>query len=140
MDHIISQYLSTFLSDFVVKCPQTSSFFFIFQCRNPSLTKTVDSCSFLLKKYLIVVNLSNIALSLSHSITYVCYWRRNYQARNKLWPSMKTFLLILTESPNARNLFLYLLYVFLSFSSFLFFGLLRPLLQICRKVACFTIA
>ena len=33
---------------FVVKYPKTSSFFWIFLCRNSSLTKTTDSCSFLL--------------------------------------------------------------------------------------------
>ena len=74
---------TTFLSEFVVKYPKTSSFFWIFQCRNSSLTKTIDSCSFLLKKYLVVVNLSNITLSLNHSIMYVCCWRKNQQARNK---------------------------------------------------------
>ena len=36
-----------------------------------------DSCSFLLKKYLIVVNHSNITLSLNHFIMYIYCWRRN---------------------------------------------------------------
>ena len=105
---------TTFLSEFVVKYPKTSSFFWIFQCRNSSLTKTTDSHFFLLKKYLVVVNLSNITLSLNHSIMYVCCWRRNQRARNKLLPSMKTFLLLLTKSPNTSNFFvsLCLMYLF----------------------------
>ena len=93
---------TTFRSESMVKYPKTS-FFWIFQCRNSSLTKTTDSCSFLLKKYLIVVNLSNITLSLNHSIMYVCCWRRNQRARNTLFPQTKTFQLLVTKSPNARN-------------------------------------
>ena len=81
---------TTFHSEFVVKYLKIS-FFWILQCRNSSMTKTTDSCSFLLKSYLIVVNLSNITLSLNHPIMYACYWRRNQRARNKLLPSMKTF-------------------------------------------------
>ena len=57
----------------------------IFFRRNSSLTKTTDSCSFLIKRYLIVVNLSHIILSANHSIVYICCWRRNQQARNKLF-------------------------------------------------------
>ena len=94
---------TTFLSEFVVKYPKTSSFFWIFWCRNSSLTKTTDSHFFLLKKYLVVVNLSNITLSLNHSIMYVCCWRRNQRARKTLEPSMETFLLLLTKSRNTRN-------------------------------------
>ena len=56
---------------------KTSSFFWIFLCRNSSLTKTTNSCFFLLKKYLIVVNLSHVTLSFNHSIMYICCWRRN---------------------------------------------------------------
>ena len=48
--------------------PKTSSFFWIFSCRNFFLTKATDSCFLLLKKYLIVVDLSRITLSLNHSI------------------------------------------------------------------------
>ena len=94
---------TTFLSEFVVKYPKTSSFFWIFQCRNSSLTKTTDSHFFLLKKYLVDVNLCNITLSLNHSIMYVYCWRRNQRARETLEPSMKTFLLLLTNSCNTRN-------------------------------------
>ena len=90
-------------SEFVIRYPKISSFFWIFQCRSYSLTETTDSCSFLLKKYLIVVNVSNITLSFNHPILYVCCWRRNQHARNKLLSSMKTFLPLLTKSPNARN-------------------------------------
>ena len=50
------------------KYPKTCSFFSIFLCRDSSLTKTFDSCFFLLKKYLIVVSLSHITSSLNHSI------------------------------------------------------------------------
>ena len=114
----------TFPSEFVVKYPKASIFFWIFSCRNSALTKTTDSCYFLLKKYLIVVNLSNITLSLNHSIIYVmsCCQRRNDRARNKLLPSMKTFLLLLTKSPNARN-FCFSFY-FVSFFRFFCFHFL----------------
>ena len=94
---------AAFLSEFVIRYPKASSLFWIFQCRSSSLTKTTDSCSFLHKKYLIVANVSNITLSYNHPILYVCCWRRNQQARNKLLSSMKTFLLLLTKSSNARN-------------------------------------
>ena len=67
------------------------------------LTKTTGSWCFLLKKYLIVVNLSHISLSLNHSIKYVCCWQGNEGARKKLLPPMKTLLLLLTKSPNARK-------------------------------------
>ena len=63
IDHIISHYIPQSVSEFVVKYPKTSYFFVIFQCRNSSLTKTTDSCSFLLKKYLTVVNLTLLYLS-----------------------------------------------------------------------------
>ena len=123
---------TTFLNELVIKYPKTSSFFWIFQCRNSSLTKTTSSCSFLLKTYLIVVNLSNITLSLNQSIMYVCCWRRNQRSRNRLLPSMKKFLLLPTKSPNARNFCLSLLYVSVWFFLFLFSSLLRPLPQIYR--------
>ena len=109
------QYLLKYLS-------KKSSFFWIFQCRNSTLTKTTDSFHFLIKKYCIAVNLSNINLSLNHSIMYVCCWRRNQQARNNLLPSMKTLLLLLVKSPNARN-FCFSLY-FMSFFSFFCFRFL----------------
>ena len=110
----------TLLSEFVVKYPKTSSFFWIFLCRNSSLTKTTDSCFFLLKKYPIVVNLSHVTLSLNHSI--ICCWRRNQRARNKLLRSMKTLLLLLTKSPNARKFCFFV--CFLSFFCFFRFRLL----------------
>ena len=116
---------TTFLSDFVIKYPKTFSYFWIFQYRNSSLTKTTDSCSFLLKAFLIVVNLSNITLSLNHSNMYVCWWQRNQPARNKLLPLIKAFLLLLTKSPNARNFCLSL--CFLSFFCFVFFIFFWPI-------------
>ena len=116
---------TTFLSEFVVRYPKTSSFFWIFQSRISSLTKTTDSSSFILKKYLTVINLSNITLSFNHSII------RNQRFRNKLLPSIKTFLLLLTKSPNARNFCFSLCFMsFFRFSLFLFSGLFRPLPQI----------
>ena len=73
--------LPTFIpsvSEFMVKNIQKHLFFFwIFLCRNSSLTKITNSCFFLLKKYLIVVNLSHVTLSFNHSIMYICCWRRN---------------------------------------------------------------
>ena len=79
----------TFLSEFVVKYLKTSSFFWIFLCRNSSLTKTTDSCSSLL---------------LISATLYVCCLGRNQRARSKLLPSIKTLLLFLTKAPNARKL------------------------------------
>ena len=64
-------------------------FFWIFLCRNSSLTKTTDSCSSLL---------------LISATLYVCCLRRNQRARSKLLPSIKTLLLFLTKAPNARKL------------------------------------
>ena len=104
---------TTFLSTFVVKYSKTSSFFWIFQCRNSSLTKTTDSGCSLLKNYLNAINLNNITLSLNHSFIYVCCWRRNQRARNTLFPSMKNFLLLLSKSPNARNFFFSLCFMYL---------------------------
>ena len=122
-----------FLSGFVANYPKTSSFFWIFQCRISSLRKTTDSCSFLLQKYLIVANLSNLTLSPNHSIMYVCCWRRNWRVRSKLLPSVKTFLLLLTKSSNVRNFGFSLCFMFFFlFFLFLFSGLLIPPPQICR--------
>ena len=45
--HRLFCFTLTFLSEFVVKYLKTSSFFWIFLCRNSSLTKTTDSYSFL---------------------------------------------------------------------------------------------
>ena len=97
-----SLFHTAFLSDFVIKYPKTFSYLWIFQCRNSSLTKTTDSCSFLLKAFLIVVNLSNITLSLNHSNMYVYCWQRNQRASNKLLTQINDFLLLLTKSPNVR--------------------------------------
>ena len=109
---------TTFLSKFVVKYLKISFFFWILQSRNFSLTKTTDSCSFLMKTYLsVLLNLNNITLSSNHSIMYVCCWRRNQRARNKLQPSLERFLLLLTKSPNTGNFCfsLYFMYLFCFF-------------------------
>ena len=102
-DHTVSHYLPPCQLVCCQRYPKISSFFWIFLCRKSSLTKTTGSWCFLLKKYLIVVNLSHISLSLNHSIKYVCCWQKNEGARNKLLPPMKTLLLLLTKSPNARK-------------------------------------
>ena len=131
IDHIISHYIPQSVSEFVVKYPKTSYFFVIFQCRNSSLTKTTDSCSFLLKKYFIVVNLRNITLSLNHSILYVCCWRRNQRARDK--SSMKTSFLLLTKSPNARS------FCFSLYFSFVFFVFVSwPIETTTANLQCLT--
>ena len=98
--------------------------------RNSSLTKTTYSCSFQLKKYLIVVNLSHITLSLNHSFMYAVGEETSEPETSY---SMKTLLLLLTKSPNARKFCFSLCFLsFFSFFLFLFFELLRPLLQIFR--------
>ena len=50
------------------KYPKISSFFWIFLMQKLFFEKSNNSCFFLLKKYLIVVNLSPITWSLNHSI------------------------------------------------------------------------
>ena len=113
----------TLLSEFVVKYPKTSSFFWIFLCRSSSLTKTTEYYSFLLKKYLIFVNLCHITLSLNNSIMYAAGGAKNLasQKRNLLL-SINTLLLLLTKSPNARKFCFFV--CFLSFFCFFRFRLL----------------
>ena len=125
IDHTVLRYLLLSVSEFVVKnIRKTCYFFSIFLCKNSSLTKAFDSCFFLLKKYLIIVNLSHITLSLNHSIKYVCCWwtskpEASYCIRWKLYcyssPSHLT----------PRDLVLHLLSAFLSFFSFSFFWPLK---------------
>ena len=117
----------------MVKYSKTS-FFWIFLCRNSSLTKTTDSYSFLLRKYLIFVNLCHITSSLNHSIMYAPVGaKKRASQKRKLLLSMKT----LYSSPrhltpeNLVSPSAFRLPVFCFFSLSLF-GLLRPLLQICR--------
>ena len=89
---------------FVVKYPKTSSFFWVLLCRNSSLTKSTDSYSFLLKKYLTFVNLCHITLSLNHSIMYAAVGPKKLaNQKRKLLLSMKTLLLLLTKSPSTRK-------------------------------------
>ena len=67
------------LPTFMAKCqwfcgqkyPKVSSFFWFFLCRNSSLTKATDSCFFLLKKYLTVVNLSHVSYIISQPFYHV---------------------------------------------------------------------
>ena len=93
----------TFL-EFVVKYPKTSSFFWMFLWRNSSLTKTTDSYSFILKKYLSFVNLCHITLSLNHSIMYAAVGAKKLaNQKRKILLSMKTLLLLLTKSPKSPN-------------------------------------
>ena len=131
IDHIISHQLPSSVS---LLSNIRKHFFFL----SPLVQKlffdsSTDSCSFLLKKYLIVVNRSNITLSLNHFIMYVCCWRRNQRDRNKLLCSTKTFLLLLTKSHKARKFCFSLCFMsFYRFFSFSFSGLPRPLSQIFR--------
>ena len=106
--HRLFCFKLTFLSEFVIKYLKTSSFLWIFLCRNSSLTKTTDSYSFL-----------------------CCCWRKKLASQNgKLLLSMKTTPHQVTS--RQKILFLRLLSVFLSLSSFSLFDLLRPLPQICK--------
>ena len=75
--------------------------------------------------FLISVTLHN--LSVSHSIiSFVC-------KKNKVWLSIKNYIATLHQvTQHEKILFLCLLSDFFLFSSFLFFGLLRRLLQMCR--------
>ena len=133
LSHNILRESHNILSEFVVKYPEISSFFCIFLCRKSSLTKTTDSCSFLLKRYLIIVNLSHITLSFKNHIMYICCWQINQRATNKLLPLIKILLLLLAKSPNARNFCFSLWFLFFyCLFSFSFSSLLIPLPQICR--------
>ena len=69
------------------------------------------------------------SLSLGHFIMSSFCW----QKKNNPWLSVKTLLLHLTKSPNARKFcFWGCCLSFFRFFRFHFFGLLRPLLQICK--------
>ena len=68
------------------------------------LTKTTDSYSFILKKYLSFVNLCRITLSLNHSIMYAAVGAKKLaNQKRKILLSMKTLLLLLTKSPKSPN-------------------------------------
>ena len=104
--------------------PKTSSFSWIFLCKNSSLIKATVSCSLHWSHY-IVVNLSHITLTLNHFMMYICRWRRNCWVRKYC---------LRWKSPNARKFCFSLSLCFLSFFhffSFSFFGQLRLLLHIC---------
>ena len=74
---------------------------------------------------LLLISITLHSLSLGHSIMSSFCWQKN-----NLWLSMKTLSLLLTL--REKVLFLVLVSLFVSFFSFSFFGLLRPLLQICK--------
>ena len=118
----------TFLSEFVVKYPKTSSFYWILLCTNSSFTKATHSFPSL-KSITHYHKYHHITLSLNHSIMYATVGTKKLaNQKRKLLLSMKTLLLILIKSPYARNfLFLRLPYVFFFFFSFSLFSLLRPL-------------
>ena len=90
--------------------------------RNSSLTKTTYSCPFQLKKYLIVVNLSHITLCLNHSFMYAV---GEETSEPEISYSMKTLLVLLTNSPNARKFCFSL--CFLSFFSLFFVFVFRTI-------------
>ena len=122
-------------SDFQVKNTQKHFLFPGSSCAETlPWQKTTDSCSFLLKKYLIVVNLSHITLSLTLFYPFYldCFWRRNLLARTKLFFLMKTLFQLFSKSPNARKFCFS--FCFLSFYRFFFlfliFGLLRNFNQV----------
>ena len=110
---------TTLLSEFVVKYLKTSSFSWIFQCRNSSLTKTTNSCSFLLERYLIVVNPSTLLYLSTIPSCMSAVGDETSEPETSLLPLMKTFLLLLTKSPNARNFYFSL--CFMSFFCFIRF-------------------
>ena len=110
---------TTFLSvSFAVKFPKASSIFWIFLRRKSFSTKTTDFSSSVLKTRgsFIVLNLSTISSYLLSTKNQASAFDENF-----VTPHQVTLC--------KKILFLGLLFVFLSF---LFFGLLRPLLQICR--------
>ena len=122
---------SVSVSEFVVKnIRRHVLFFWMFLYRNSSLTKATDSCSFLLKKYFIVVNLSHITLSLNHSMMLL----EKKLANQKHAIAFDEIFIATPHQVTKREkmLFLSLLSAFLSFFSFPLFSLLRPLLQISK--------
>ena len=122
----------TFL-EFVVKYPKTSSFFWMFLWRNSSLTKTTDSYSFILKKYLSFVNLCHITLSLNHSIMYAAVGAKKLaNQKRKILLSMKTLLLLLTKSPKSPNT------CFMSFFCFFFVFAFWPIVTTTANLQSWT--
>ena len=105
----------SFLIFVIVAKSLKTPFFWISQCRKSSSIKTTDSSFFLPK-------------TTGHFImSYFC-WQKN-----SLWLLMKTLLLLLTKSPNARKFcFSDCSLSSFRFFSFSFFRLLRPLLQIFK--------
>ena len=118
-----------------VELKDTSSFW-ILLCKNSSSTKTTDSRFFLYSwKYNRRISLFSISSALNTflntSMSALCeQWKTG---RGRPRATKETLLLPLTKSPCARKFFFHCpLSVFFSFFfSFLCFGLLRQLSQIC---------
>ena len=86
------------VSEFVVKnIRKHVLFFWIFLYRRSFLTKPTDSCSFLLKRYLVVVP----SLLFHHACLLLV--KKLTISRYAITPWMKPLLLLLTKSPNARK-------------------------------------
>ena len=109
---------TTFLSvsEFVVKNTRKHLLFSRSSCAETLFRQ--KQLSFLLKSILLLL-ISATLLYLSTIPSCVCCWWRNKRARNKLLPSIKTLLLLLTKSPNARKF--YFSIWFLSFFRFFVF-------------------
>ena len=78
--HTVSHFLPQCQCVCSQEYPKTSSFSWIFVCKNSSLIKATDSCSLHWSHY-IVVNLSHITLTLNHFMMYICRWWRNWRVR-----------------------------------------------------------
>ena len=106
-------YLS--VSEFVLKSTKTSSFFWIFFCRNSSLTKTILYFLSTKRDWSISLFLISITLHISQPFHHGCCWRKN-----KLRVSMKTLLLIITKSPKVRKFCFSVHFLYFVFLVFLF--------------------
>ena len=114
-----------------VKSTDTSSFW-ILSCRNSSSTKTTDSRIFLYSwKYDQSISLFSISSPLNTflklSMSAVCEQYKT--GKGKPRATKESLLLPLTKSSYARKHFFL---CFFCLFHFLFFGLLRQLLRICR--------
>ena len=125
----------TFLSEFVVKYPKTSSFYWILLCTNSSFTKATHSFSFLLKKYHTLSQISPHYF-ISQPFHHVCHcWRKKFSkpeteaiAFDENFISSSHQVTLREKCFASLSALCFLFFIF----SFLLFGLLRPLPQICR--------
>ena len=113
----------------VVKFPKTSSFFWISYCRKSSIFDKNHWFQLLSMKNdwiiaLFLISITFHGLCLGDSIMSSFCWLKDI-----LWLSMKTLLLLLTKSPNARKSVSRLA---LCLSSVFFVFAFWPLLQICK--------